>query len=68
MEQMSKLREDICERMLAKWEADKAKIKADVKAWHEMRERGRLKERPTWRRCLPSGNLNEKKQMTTSRG
>jgi hypothetical protein len=39
MEQ-TELGKDICGRMLAKWKADKAKIKAEVSAFYEIRERG----------------------------
>jgi hypothetical protein len=37
--------EQLSERLLAGQEEMKAKIKADVKAWHEMRERGEAETR-----------------------
>jgi hypothetical protein len=40
MEQTSELRKHVCGMMLAKWKADESTIKADIKTFHEMRERG----------------------------
>jgi hypothetical protein len=46
MEQTSELRKDIFGRMLAKWKADEAKIKVEVNAFYEMRERGDAEGKP----------------------
>jgi hypothetical protein len=71
MEQTLELiRKDTCRRMLAKWKADKAKIKEEVIAFYGMRERGDAEGKAYMEKMSAKwkAKREKKKKLPTSRG